>query len=163
MKITNVYIASSWRNPRYEWLLSKLRQDYPQIDFYDFRTVNSAFTWSELESEVSDSFTQDEWNVSHYLKAIHTERAYTAFQNDFAALRRSQLVILCNPCGESAHMEAAYARGMNVPIIDFYPYSGNNLSSKTYSLELMKLMFQHFANGYEQLRKVMDSIVYARK
>lgn len=149
-----IYLASSWRNPYYYDVLEYLQRSYGGENIYDFRNTNSAFHWKRI-SKLWENWTPDE-----YLKALNEGTVKQAFKNDFDAVKNADVLILLNPCGISAHMEAAYAVGAGIPVIDFYIGNRSNTHyHHMFHIELMKSMIPYHAVGWEDLKAVLDTIL----
>lgn len=101
-----IYVASSWRNDRYPFIVSELRRW--GHDVYDFRNPgpgNHGFHWSEIDPDWK------RWTPAQFKDALDHELAVTGFGCDFAALQWADTVVLVHPCGRSAHLEAGWAAG----------------------------------------------------
>ena len=107
-----IYVASSWRNPRYEGVLDCLTQW--NIAFYNWRD-EEGFHWSD----VFNTESVDHWTTpikpERYIDGMRHERARAGFERDMQHLREAEAVILVLECGKSAHLEAGWAAGAGKP------------------------------------------------
>ncbi len=105
---TKIYLASSWRNYRYETILEQLQQR--GFDVYDFKNPapgNKGFSWK-------DTGVYDINNPTTFAKLIPKDPiALEGFRFDKRALDAAEVLILLLPCGKSAHMEFGYASNAN--------------------------------------------------
>lgn len=104
-----VYLASSWRNAQYPAMLARFRQE---IEVYDFRDPERAFDWRQIDPE----WDGGPISMERYKKLLDHPRAVEGFEADMAALRSARAVVLLNPCGSSAHLEAGWAVGAGKPL-----------------------------------------------
>lgn len=103
-----IYVASSWRNSRYPYIVEALRdQGYDVYDFKNPEPGNYGFNWSEV-----DPFWKN-WSPDEFRKALNNPIAAGSFDRDMAALRECDVCVLVMPCGRSAHLEAGFAMGAN--------------------------------------------------
>lgn len=99
-----IYVASSWRNPRFESVVDRLRSE--GFLCYDFKRDEGAqFHWSEV-GVCSDGET-----ASTYLGALKHPRAMAGFASDFGAMQDCDTCVLVLPCGRSAHLELGWFTG----------------------------------------------------
>lgn len=108
-----IYLASSWKNPFQEDILKRLRAK--GFDVYDFKNPEPGdlgFSWKDLDAEPRP------WTLDKSREVLSHTIAYDAFKLDYSALRDAEAVVLLLPCGNDAHMEAAWAaaRGINVAV-----------------------------------------------
>jgi len=104
-----VYVASSWRNPRYEAVVAAIRE--AGHDVHDWRGSEYAFSWSEISPEWRN------WTAREFQLALGKPRAINAFHDDRRGILTSDVCILLLPCGRSAHLEAGFAAGLGKPLI----------------------------------------------
>lgn len=111
-----LYVASSWRNPRQPHVVAQLRDAGHQV--YDFRNphhegpptaVKHGFAWSEIDPD------WQRWTPEQFRKALGHDLAEAGFAADFEAMRWATAFVLVLPCGRSAHLEAGWAMGLQVP------------------------------------------------
>jgi len=109
-----VYVASSWRCPYQQEAVRRLRKMGYEV--YDFRGAGDGwsaelgaggFAWSEVDPDWKN------WpdNIPRYLQGLNHPRAIEGFNRDMDALKRADVCVLVNPCGQSAHAELGYAAG----------------------------------------------------
>ena len=112
-----IYVATSWRNPLYEGVLSVLRA--AELPFYDFKHPvpgNNGFAWSEVDPHWVV------WTPSEYREGLTHPRANEGFRFDMDALKACDTLLLVLPCGRSAHLELGYAIGAGKKTIIYSPY-----------------------------------------
>lgn len=97
----NVYVATSWRNPRQQEIVKLLRaQGY---DVYDFRDPsNFSFHWRQIDRRWRD------WTPEQCRAALDHGLACKSFSSDKAAMEKADVCVLVQPCGRSAHLEAGW-------------------------------------------------------
>lgn len=105
-----LYVASSWRNDQYPMVLAALRG--VASDIYDFRNPEAAFDWKEIDPDWDGGPISEE----RYRRLVEHPRAVEGFNADMDALRSADVVVLANPCGASAHLEAGWAAGAGKPL-----------------------------------------------
>ena len=111
-----IYVASSWRNRHQATVVTTLRKVGHYV--YDFRhptPKTRGFAWDEIDPNWRN------WNVAQMRNALNHPTAEVGYQQDFAALCNSDVVILVLPCGRSAHLEAGWAAGQRKRLIVFSP------------------------------------------
>ncbi len=135
-----IYVASSWRNPIQQNVVSALRDEGHEV--YDFRNPaegNSGFAWSEVDRE---------WLAWTPLQFIHQIRsspiASAGFKLDRDALNWCDTCVLVLPCGRSAHLEAGYACGQGKDVMFL-------LQPEKFEPELMYLLGNGFATNITEL------------
>lgn len=114
-RIERIYVASSWRNDRYRKVLDQVRAASPGVYVYDFQFEGAAFDWKDIDPDW-DSKKDIKLNSRTITSLLQHPLAIEAFKHDFNALLSSDLVILVNPCGKSAHIEAGVAFGSGIPV-----------------------------------------------
>lgn len=110
-----LYIASSWRNTEYDSIVARLSASH---ECYDFRHPDGRipdvrpFSWAAIDPEWQN------WTMAEYRKHLRTHPlALQAFASDCCAIDDADGVVLVQPCGISAHLEAALAVGMGKPVV----------------------------------------------
>ena len=99
-----IYLATSWRNERYPIILQKIRS-HPELECYDFKNPDAAFHWSDIDPE------WEQWGVLKARAALQHSLCRRGFDADMSALKECDALVLLQPCGKSAHLEAGYAIG----------------------------------------------------
>lgn len=117
--MTNIYVASSWRNPRQPEVVQTLRDT--GYECYDFRNPaegSVGFSWRQTKDGRTPSITEgikmkgSDWEQSdEFLKMLEHPRAQEGFSNDYAAMCRADVIVMVLPCGKSAHLELGWAAG----------------------------------------------------
>lgn len=114
-----IYVASSWRNSRYEGVLDCLVQW--ALPYYDWRD-EEGFHWSYvMEGEGHVDHWTEPVPAPQFVSALGHERAQQGFERDMEHLRSASAVILLLPCGKSAHLEAGWAVGAGKPVAAYLP------------------------------------------
>lgn len=111
-----IYVASSWRNQIYQFVVDKLRE--AGFEVYDFRNPqpgNNGFHWSEIDPNWQN------WDFHQYTEALEHPIAKSGFSNDMTALMNADICVLVLPSGRSAHLEAGYAIGAEKPTYIIIP------------------------------------------
>jgi len=102
-----IYVASSWRNPKYPEVVAALRGT--GLDVYDFRNPvpgDDGFHWSQIDPKWQS------WSAAQYRRHVMTHPlAEAGFGRDMAALGACDAAVLILPCGRSAHLELGWAKG----------------------------------------------------
>ena len=108
-----IYVASSWRNTYQPGMVRILRE--AGFTVYDFKTDGfGGFTWDDIDT------LWRFWRPDQAIAALHDERCERAFDSDIGALDKATALVLCSPCGISAHLELGYAAGKGIPTAIFY-------------------------------------------
>ena len=102
-----IYVASSWRNPYQQDVVSRLRDVGHEV--YDFRNPSPGdhgFGWRQCadEADLKDGARFRDRVLTHSV-------AKAAFEKDMGALRDADATVLVLPCGRSAHLELGWATG----------------------------------------------------
>ena len=101
-----IYVASSWRNQFQQTVVEALRKEGHTV--YDFRNPGPGkrgFAWSEID------VNWEHWTPETYRLALMDDVAERGFQNDYNAMKESEVCVLVLPCGRSAHTEAGWMAG----------------------------------------------------
>lgn len=98
-----IYLASSWKMaPAINELAKTIRLWGHEVDSFCEETPDRySFHFSEVPN-------YDKMNAVQFLE---DERAQRAFREDKKWLDWADAVIMIKPCGNSAHLEAGYAKG----------------------------------------------------
>ncbi len=137
-RMTNIYVASSWRNRYQPRIVARLRAEGHTV--YDFRNPaegNDGFHWSEI------SPLWQHWSPRQFATALRNPIARDGFTMDMAALIAAEVVVLLLPSGRSSHIEAAYHLGRGRPVIVHMP--------EQCEPELMYKMFQAITTDEQEL------------
>jgi hypothetical protein len=120
-----IYVASSWRCEYQQEVVLQLRSY--GFEVYDFRGDgdgwgsetggNGGFSWSEVDPNWK-TWPSD---IPRYIAGLNHPRAIEGFDRDMNALRRCDICILVNPCGQSAHAELGWAAGAGKRTAVFCP------------------------------------------
>lgn len=102
-----IYLATSWKNPDYEWVLARLRRE--GFNVYDFKHPSpgvAGFAWDQIDADWKN------WAPEEYLRALFSRGPVDwAYQADKAGLDWADTCVLLLPSGRSAHLEAGYCVG----------------------------------------------------
>jgi hypothetical protein len=135
---TNVYVASSWRNPAQPEIVQAIRK--LGMIVYDFRNPGpgkDGFSWSEIDPDWQD------WTAEQYVAALEHPRAVEGYTNDFIAMNEADTFVLVLPCGRSAHLELGWAVGAGKRTAI--------LLNGDHEPELMVKMVDHIATSMDDL------------
>ena len=102
----NVYVASSWRNPRQPEVVQTLREHGHEV--YDFRNPkpgDNGFRWSEIDPD------WQQWSPAEFQDALNHPLATDGFQADMDALSKCHALVAVQPFGVSASIELGWAAG----------------------------------------------------
>ena len=106
MTPSRIYVASSWRNPHQQNVVSQLRAAGHEV--YDFRHPapgNTGFAWSNIDLDWIA------WTAAEFRDALTHPIAQAGFALDHAAMEWADTFVLVLPCGRSAHLEMGWACG----------------------------------------------------
>jgi hypothetical protein len=108
-----IYIATSWKNAFACRTLAELLRTHGH-EVYDFTDPKSnAHVFSMDEFLKRETLAWHDKKPSDITQAMLEDMplAVKAYENDIAAVEWSDCVVMLLPCGNSAHMEAGYAKG----------------------------------------------------
>ena len=114
--MARIYVASSWRNPYYTEVVSRLRAAGHEV--YDFRNPphgGNGFRWTDIDENALD------WSFGQYAEGLHHPKAERQFSADLEALEWAEVCVLVLPCGRSAHTEAGWMAGAGKHVIAYIP------------------------------------------
>lgn len=114
-----IYVASSWRNEGYEYLVNRLRNGGHEV--WDWRNPPNSqpgFKWSEIDPDYKHGDPVDTDTYRNWLLHPAAERG---FANDRDGMMWAQIGVLLLPAGRSAHTEAGYMRGYGKPVFVLRP------------------------------------------
>lgn len=140
--MSQIYLASSWRNDLQPGVVSSLRTAGHEV--YDFRHPHlgpgeggGGFAWAELDPE------WESWTAEQYREALNHEEAADGFASDLAGMEWADTCVLLLPSGRSAHAEAGWmaGKGKRVIVATFGPTEP----------ELMYLLFDGIATSPDEL------------
>jgi hypothetical protein len=113
--VADIYVAASWRTASQPLVVKYLRENGYTV--YDFRDPEdnrgTGFQWSDIDPE------WQAWTPEVYRAKLDHPLAVAGFQRDMHALDQARAVVLVNPSGRSAHLEAAWAIGRGKPVVAF--------------------------------------------
>lgn len=105
-----IYVASSWRNPYQPQAVERFRAAGHFV--YDFRNPPSGslgFDWAEIDPAWKT------WTPQQFIDALGHEIAEEGFKDDVDGMEWADVFVLLLPCGRSAHLEAGWAIGRDIP------------------------------------------------
>lgn len=114
--MAKIYVASSWRNIFHDDMVSFLRKLNHEV--YDYRNPapgNHGFTWDSIEPN------WEAWTFTQYLRNLSHPKAEEGYGFDIGALNWCDICVLVLPSGDSAHIEAGYAKGAGKGLIIYMP------------------------------------------
>ena len=114
--MSNIYVASSWRNPFFLDVVSRLRDAGHEV--YDFRNPphgGEGFRWTDIDENAPH------WSFDQYAEGLHHPLAERQFKADLDALSWADTCILVLPCGRSAHTEAGWMAGAGKRVFVYIP------------------------------------------
>lgn len=152
--MSNVYVASSWRNEFQPAVVAMLRADGHRV--YDFRGPGDGwgtggdgpggFGWHEIDPDWKEQWIAD---VPRYLKALRHTRAAEGFKRDMDALRSADACILVMPCGPSASMEMGFSVGAGKRTYVYMPAIREP--------DLMVLMADYVGQDFDHIRWLLGT------
>ena len=111
-----IYVASSWRNPYYESVVKRLREEgFPVYDFRNPPHGGNGFHWTDVDENAPN------WTFEKYAEGLHHPLAERQFEADLMALQQADTCVLVLPCGRSAHTEAGWMAGAGKRVIVYIP------------------------------------------
>lgn len=145
-----IYLASSWRNTLQSSYIRLLR-DYGH-EVYDFTGKEpmpaggpypTAFAWDELDPKWNS------WRPSDFRhNLLSSSRAAFGFLGDSRGMAWADTCLLLLPCGNSAHLEAGFMKGLGKRLIIHYH---DNDGGDGYKPDLMYLLADNITIGKEEL------------
>ena len=111
-----IYVASSWRNPYYEQVVKRLREQ--DFEVYDFRNPphgGAGFHWTDIDENAPN------WTFEEYAEGLKHPLAEKQFAADLEAMEWADACVLVLPCGRSAHTEAGWFAGKGKLTIAYIP------------------------------------------
>ncbi len=139
-----IYVASSWRNPHQPQIVQVLLQAGHEV--YDFRNPkpgDNGFHWSEIDSNWKD------WSTSQYREGLEHPLAEEGFDEDYTAMTRAEGCVLVLPCGRSAHLEAGWFAGRDLPLFIL-------LEKEGFEPELMYKLAWEITNDPDELLEAIE-------
>lgn len=135
-----IYVASSWRNPYYEQVVKRLREQ--DFEVYDFRNPphgGAGFHWTDIDENAPN------WTFEEYAEGLKHPLAEKQFAADLEAMEWADACVLVLPCGRSAHTEAGWMAGRGKKVVVYIP--------KMEEPELMYKLFDAVvSNTYDLIR-----------
>lgn len=105
-----IYVASSWRNPYYDDLVSGLIRDGHKIwDWKNPRTGGLGFKWQD--AGMPEYAHGDKTNAGAIGAMLNTSAAWSGYASDLCGMQWCDIGVLLYPSGRSAHLEAGWLAG----------------------------------------------------
>lgn len=120
-----IYVASSWRNPYQQDVVSFLRDHGHEV--YDFRSPtieDPKFHWSEIDKDWKW------WHPERFVEGLNHPLAVAGFHSDFSAMEASDTCVLVLPSGRSSHLEAGWFVGHEKRLFILLNEGGHTYSSQ---------------------------------
>jgi hypothetical protein len=109
-----VYIASSWRNTRYDEVCAAVRA--AGHDVMDWRATGLQLpNWGIADERFAAATERSKWFPELAREALAHPRVRATFRKYMDLLYRADVLVLLTPCGRSAHFEAGFAMGRSMP------------------------------------------------
>lgn len=138
-----IYVASSWRNPYYEEVVKRLREQ--GFEVYDFRNPphgGTGFHWTDVDENAPS------WTFGEYARGLTHPLAEKQFQADQEALEQADTCVLVLPCGRSAHTEAGWMAGKGKRVVVYIP--------EMQEPELMYKLFDKVVGSLDELLRAVQ-------
>ena len=110
-KRLRIYAASSWRNFRYDEVVSNIKD--AGFNVYDFRNPpdnKAAFHWTAIDPN------WEGWDAQKFRESIKHPIAQRGFISDKTGMDWANTCVLILPSGKSSHLEAGYMVGQGKPL-----------------------------------------------
>lgn len=109
-----VYIATSWRNPRYGELCALVRSAGHEV--LDWSSTSAALpNFRTLDPRFEAAGREQPWTPELACEMLARSEVIAACDVDLALLREADALLLVTPCGRNAHFEAGFAVAMGTP------------------------------------------------
>lgn len=138
-----IYVASSWRNPYYEEVVKRLREQ--GFEVYDFRNPphgGTGFHWTDVDENAPN------WTFGEYTRGLTHPLAEKQFKADLEALEQADTCVLVLPCGRSAHTEAGWMAGKGKRVVVYIP--------EMQEPELMYKLFDKVVGSLDELLRAVQ-------
>lgn len=138
-----IYVASSWRNPYYEEVVKRLREQ--GFKMYDFRNPphgGTGFHWTDVDENAPN------WTFGEYTRGLTHPLAEKQFKADLEALEQADTCVLVLPCGRSAHTEAGWMAGKGKRVVVYIP--------EMQEPELMYKLFDKVVGSLDELLRAVQ-------
>lgn len=140
-----IYLATSWKNPYQEHLLSLLRrQGHEVYDFKNPKPGNTGFSWSAVDPN------WQQWDCIGFMKGIASQKARDGFVLDYMGMHNADTCVILAPCGMSASCEAGWMKGQGKKVFLVVP------EGERCPIELMFAMFDGVFASIPALLSYLD-------
>ena len=152
-----IYVASSWSNIYFDNFIKELKENCKENckDDYIYNFKDCNFHWYNIDNNY------EKWIFDEFYRiGLFNKQAVDIFNHHLSFLNKCDLCILLLPSGLSAHMEAAYTKGKDIPVVVYLPEE-----EKVIKPELMYRFFnlitsnkQVLFNYIEERRNKLDKL-----
>lgn len=128
-------------------------------EVYDFRNPaegDNGFGWAQIGHSNGEG-AGARVNAGELVKLLEHKRAHHSFHLDMGGLIDCEACVMLAPCGNSAHLEAGWARGNGKPLIVFVP------AAVSIQPELMYLMADHLVASVPELLELLEATKAAER
>src|ERR1700685_2472246 len=141
--MSKIYVASSWRNDLQPAVVQLARSIGHEV--YDFKNPpdRAGFGWEEINKDWQS------WTTQQYIDALKHPLAIEGFRSDKNGMDWADIGILVLPGGRSAHTEAGWMQGIDIPVYVFTPGK--------HEPELMYKIFAGIIATWDDLRLMLLS------
>lgn len=109
-----VYIATSWRNPKYGELCALVRSAGHEV--LDWSNTAAALpNFRTLDPRFEAAGREQPWTPELACEMLARAEVIAACEVDLALLREADALLLVTPCGRNAHFEAGFAHALEIP------------------------------------------------
>lgn len=152
-----VYVASSYKNELQPVVVGWLRRAGALV--FDFRHPPPG--GRPFEGRTIDH--DGPMRGAEFVDTVNTRRAMQGFMSNMGPLAAADVLVLLQPCGASAHLEAGFAIGSGIPVLVAIPHDG--LRSPELMLMAANAMFvlsEDLAEAETPLLQAIASIMSQR-
>ena len=114
-----IYIASSWRNPYLNDIVSILRDRNHEV--HDFRANGSTQPapppFPGAAGSAGNQLEGPDGGLDSVMSYLHLTSTQTSYQRQCAALAEAEVLLCVLPGGRSAHVELGMALGLSIPVV----------------------------------------------
>lgn len=141
-----LYVATSWKNEKYKPVVECLKLYGHQVwNWRNPPTGGNGFSWNQ--ADIGLGINPEECTTEELLAIYKHPAAEAGFASDMSGLFWCEGVVLLLPCGNSAHMEAGYARGCGKPLYILRPTATK--------ADLMHMMALHIVDNLDGLLNLL--------
>lgn len=144
-----VYVASSWRNEKYERVIEAIQHDFHLV--HDWRNPAKAFKWTQVglaQQKTEGGLIREASMYEIRDTLLANPRCAQGYLADMRGLEWADTCVLLHPSGRSAHLEFGYAMGRGKFGIVFLNEGDEP--------DLMTLMGHEFVTDIRELLQVLN-------